>query len=348
MNGIAIYLGDRAIQWSSVIISMGALCCLTLTIALYRQRAENSRAVLALFPLSFVLGLFLARLLYWYFDNITYDAFSSFGSAFSDFSKGSFALPGVILGIWLAAWLVYRMGMVPNTGMLLDCAAPGVALLIAFVRLSAYFNGTCGSRIPVEAPLLKTLPFAVSQTDAAGNTNWSLATFFLAFLVMLGVTWALLRFYCKFSRRKMLAPCSAGGNVWRMFLLYYGAVELVVDSLRTGRLLMHFRLISGMNQYFAFVGFAQIFAAATMLYVLLYYTVNSIKARGFSLLHALSWLGFVLCLVGVGYLGQYKVERYSQYLKSYSIMIVSCILLVVIIRLAYSSCVFRKKSKYEW
>jgi prolipoprotein diacylglyceryltransferase len=347
MSSVAIYLGQRAIHWSAVIIVMGVLCCLSLTVALYRQRSQTLRAIPAFFLLSSVLGLFLARLLHWYFTPEIYD--NAFSVAFSDFNRGSFALCGVVLGIWLAAWIVYRLGMVPNTGMLLDCAAPGLALMIAFIRLSALFNDTLRSRIELENTVLKTLPFTVKRIDpSSGRETWPLATFFLSFLAMLVIALILLRFYVKHGKRKMLPPCARSGNVWRMFLLYFGAVEIVVDSLRDDRVLMHFKLLSGLNQYSSFVCLAQVFAAATALYVLVYYSVKSIKAHGFSFWHVLSWIGFVASLVGIGYFAEYKVQRYSTYFKSYSIQIASCLAMVLIIRAVYKSCVAVKKPKYEW
>ena len=339
MNPIAIYLGERCIHWSAIIITMGVLCCLSLTIALYRQRSENLRAILVYFPVATILGLLLARLIHWYFNT---EIYGSLGAALSNFDLGSFSIPGVILGVWLAAWIVFRLDLVPNSGMLLDCTAPGLALLIAIVRLSALFNNTCRSRIEIRLLIFKTLPFAVANTDAAGNRIWHLATFFLAFLAMLAITLVLLRFYVKRGKRRMLPPCERSGNVWRMFLLYYGAVEIVVDSLRNDSPLMHFHLISVLNQYSSFVSLAQVFAAATALYVLIFYSVRSIKARGFSFWHAVSWLGFLLSLVGIGYLGEYKVQRTAQYLKCYSIQILSCLAMVIIIRLVYRSCVDRK------
>ena len=345
MSQIAFYFGERAIHWSAIIITMGLLCCLSLTIALYRQRSDSLRAVLVLFPLGTVLGLFFARLIHWYFNT---EIYGSFGAAFSNFDLGSFSIPGVILGLWLAAWIVYRLNLVPNTGMLLDCAAPGLALLIAFVRLSALFNNTCRSRIEIKVPILKTLPFAAANVDAAGNKIWHLATFFLAFLAMLIVTALLLNFYVKRGKRKMLSPCSRSGNVWRMFLLYYGAVEIVIDSLRNDSPLMHFHLLSSLNQYSSFVSLAQVFAACTALYVLVYYSVKSIQANGFSFWHAMSWVGFVVSLVGIGYFGEYKVQRTAQYLKCYTIQIASCVLLIVVIYLLYDSCVAKRGRDYKW
>lgn len=345
MNQIAIYIGERAIHWSAVIITLGVLCCLSLTIALYRQRSESLKAIAVYFPLATILSLLLARLIHFYFNT---EIYGSLGAALTDFDLGSFSIPGVILGVWLAAWIVYRLELVPNTGMLLDCTAPSMALLIALVRLSALFNNTCRSRIEIRTRILKTLPFAVANTDAAGNEIWHLAVFFIAFLVLLVLTLVLLRFYLKRGRRKMRFPCPRSGNVWNMFLLYYAAVEAVLDSLRNDSPLMHFHIISVLNQYSSFVSLGQVFGAATALYVLVYYSVRSIKANGFSFWHAAAWLGFVLSLVGIGFFGEYKVQRTAQYFKCYSIMIVSCLAMVIVVRLVYASCVAKKKRANEW
>ena len=345
MSQIAFYIGERGIHWSAIIITMGTLCCLSLTIALFRQRSESLRPILFYFPAATILGLLFARLIHWYFNT---EIYGSLGAALSNFDLGSFSIPGLILGIWLAAWIVYRLELVPNSGMLLDCTAPGLALLIAFVRLSALFNNTCRSRIEIHRPLLKTLPFAVANTDAAGNKVWHQATFFLAILVMLLVTLAVLRFYIRRGKRRMRPPCERSGNVWRMFLLWYGAVEIVVDSLRNDSPLMHFHLIVGLNKYSSFVSLAQVFAACTALYVLVYYSRCAIKSRGYSVWYLLSWIGFVLSLVGIGFLGEYQVQRTGKYLLCYSAQILFCILMVIIIRMVYESCAEKRRKGYRW
>ena len=343
MSQIAMYFGERGIHWSALIITMGVLCCLSLTVALYRQRSRSLRAMLLYFPIAVVLALLFARLIHWYFNT---EIYGSLGAALSNFDLGSFSIPGVILGVWLAAWLVRKMGLVPNSGMLLDCTAPGLTLMIAIVRLSALFNNTCRSRIEIQSTILKTLPFSTPIVDTAGNKTWPLATFFLAFLAMLILSLVVLNFYIRRGRRKMLFPCARTGNVWRMFLVYYAAVEIVVDSLRNDSPLMHFHLISYLNQYSSFVSLAQVFAASTALYVLIYYSVKSIKAHGFSFWHALSWVGFVLSLVGIGFFGEYKVQRTGAYFKCYGIMIVSCLLMALIIRRVYLSCTAKRRNQW--
>ena len=100
INKILFTVAERPIYASAAMITLGVFLCVLLTLALYRGRSENSTAVWALFCLGFVLAVFFSRLLHWYFNSETY---GSFAVAFTDFSVGSFCIPGVILGVWLAA-----------------------------------------------------------------------------------------------------------------------------------------------------------------------------------------------------------------------------------------------------
>ena len=51
-------------------------------------------------------------------------------------------------------------------------------------------------------------------------------------------------------------------------------------------------------------------------------------------------------LVGIGFFGEYKVQRTGQYFKCYSIMIVSCLLMVLIIRRVYLSCTAKRRNQW--
>ena len=335
MSGIAAYINGAPIYWSAVTITLGLLGCLLLTLALYRGRSENSTAVWALFCLGFVLAVFFSRLLHWYFNSETY---GSFAVAFTDFSVGSFCIPGVILGVWLAAWIVCKIGLCENTGKLLDCATPGMILLLAFIRLSALFNSTCRSRILITQKTFQHLPVAVSSTDASGNETWRLATFFISFILLMILLCFCLGFYFEKGRKKMKEPCARYGNVARLFLVYYGAIEIVMDSTRYDSPLMHFRFISYLNQYSAFISLAQVFAAATALGVLIYYSAKAIKGGFFRFYHPLLWILFLASLVGIGYLGEYTVQRTANYIQCYAFMSVSCLLMALSVFWAYLSC----------
>ena len=300
MSGIAAYINGAPIYWSAVTITLGLLGCLLLTLALYRGRSENSTAVWALFCLGFVLAVFFSRLLHWYFNSETY---------------GSFAV-----------------------ALLLDCATPGMILLLAFIRLSALFNSTCRSRILITQKTFQHLPVAVSSTDASGNETWRLATFFISFILLMILFCFCLGFYFEKGRKKMKEPCARYGNVARLFLVYYGAIEIVMDSTRYDSPLMHFRFISYLNQYSAFISLAQVFAAATALGVLIYYSAKAIKGGFFRFYHPLLWILFLASLVGIGYLGEYTVQRTANYIQCYAFMSVSCLLMALSVFWAYLSC----------
>ena len=147
-NTVAIYFNDLVIYWSSVLIFCGALAFVTMTLALWKPKNPRSAALGCFFPLAILFSFVLSRLIHWYFNMEQYAAsfgagtFSSIIPAFTRFTIGSYCLPGVVLGICLAAWIVCKLGDVTSSGRLLDFAAPGTCLLIAFIRLSALFNGS--------------------------------------------------------------------------------------------------------------------------------------------------------------------------------------------------------------
>ena len=324
---------------SAALITLGILICVGMTAGLYLSRHRSLTPVLSLAVFGFVFGVLLSRLVHWYFNAETY---SSLRGAFTDYSVGSFSLPGALLGVWFAAWLTKLLGLTPTVGELLDAAAPGTALLIALIRLSALFNTTCRSHIPVRTAWLQFLPFAAPESDAAGNVSYRMATFFIEALLMLLVMVIVLRFFQDKSDRRMKRGSPRTGNAARLFVLLYAAVEIVMDSTRQDRPVMHFRLLSDLNQFSAFISLAQIFAAATVLGVLIKLSVCSIRANRFRWYHPVVWLGFLGCLVGIGKLGEYNVQRYHTYLKCYAFMAGFCLLMVILVWSLYRSCVSRR------
>lgn len=328
---------------TSVVISLGIFLCVVITASLYARRREGITAALMLSVLSIVFGVVFSRFLHWYFNG---EAYASLRAAFTDFSRGSYCLQGMFLGIWLAAILVRGMGLTRNIPALLDAAAPGVCLLVAFIRLSALFNTTCRGRITFKTKLFQRLPFSVPSTDAAGNVTYRFASFFIAFLLMLVVTIVVWRFYLREDERWMKRPCGIDGNTMRIALVLYGVVEIITDSTRNDSPLMHFRFISQLNKFSAFISLAQIFAAVAILCVLIYYSRMSIRANGFKWYHPLLWIAFLASLFGVGKLGEYNVQRYATYLKCYAWMGGSLILMAATAILAWRSCVDTSEDEY--
>ena len=342
MSNIAVYFGNVEIHWSSIIILLGIIGFLTMTLALYKPKNGSTEAVWAFFPLAFIFSFIISRALHYYFNAESYD---SFARAMTDFSSGSFMLPGVLLGIWAGAAVVHFLGLVGSAARLLDFAAPGTCLLIAFIRLSALFNDTCRSKIIVNIDLFKRLPFATGSIDNAGNSTYRLATFFIEFILMLIITILALKFFFGNRNLKMRPPCPKAGNVVRIVLVMYGALEIIMDSTRNDSPLMHFRLLSSLNKYSAFISLAQVFAAVSAICVLVFYSRMSIKANGFSWKQPVLWGVFLASLIGIGYFGEYRVQRYGtqKYLECYAVMAVSCVVMFLAVYLMYLMCAPEKE-----
>ncbi|MBQ6365248.1 MAG: hypothetical protein IJI61_02435 [Oscillospiraceae bacterium] len=343
-NAIAIYWGNIIITWSSVSIFFGVLAFLTMTLAFWRNRRKRSAALGCFFPLAIVLAFILSRLFHWYFNMEQYSAsfgasaFSTISTAFTRLNIGSYCLPGVILGIWLAAGITSILGFVPSSGFLLDFAAPGTCLLVAFIRLSALFNGSCIGKRPVTIPILQRFPFCIAVTDSAGNVSYRMAVFFLEFVLMFLAFFLVLRFFYLNRTVRMYYPCKSSGNVWRNFLIYYSAIEIVMDSLRTDSPLMHFTFLTKLNAYSAFISFAQVTAMAFLLYVFLYYLICSIRSDGFSWKHLVCIVLLLLSLAGVGFFGEYSIQRYGREISGYIIMVLSLVVIGAMCGLLYRSC----------
>ena len=343
-NSIAVYWDNIVVYWSSATIFFGTLAFITMTLALWRTKKARSAALGLFFPLAIVFSFFFSRVFHWYFNMEQYSSsfgtgmFSSISTAFTRFNVGSYCLPGVILGIWLAAWIVSLLGFCSSAGRLLDFAAPGTCLLVAFIRLSAMFNGSCIGKRPVTIPILQRLPFCIAVTDPAGNVSYRIAIFLLEALLMYIAFFLVMLFFYNNRTVKMYYPCRSAGNVWRMFLIYYAMIEIVTDSLRTDSPLMHFTFLTSLNAYSAFISFAQVTAVAFLLYVFLYYLICSIRTNGFSWKHLPAIIFFVAALVGVGYFGEYSIQRYGYIASGYIIMSLSLIAIAVICRLLYNSC----------
>ena len=248
--------------------------------------------------------------------------------ALTDYSTGSYCLPGALLGVWLAAFLVRKLKFAPSTGALLDAAAPGMALAVAFIRLSALFNSSCRSKITFSSPLLQHLPFASAVTNSSGGVDYRFATFFVQFIIMLLMTLALIRFYGRRRSVPMLSG-SRDGNVARMFLLWYSAVELVMDSTRYDASFMPFN---------NFVSLVQVLGALCILGVLIYYSIHGVRARGRSMVNFALWFGFFLAVAAAG-MSEYMVQRYGNwYPACYAVMSLCVYLMTLLVKQMYLRC----------
>lgn len=336
MNPIAIYSGSIVIYWSAAVITLGIIAGFFLSLSLYSSDGGSTAAMWVLLPLATVLSVFFARVIHWYCH---LEQYAGFISAMTNFKVGSYCLPGMLLGTTLAAWLVKKLGLADSTAKLLDALAPGEALTIAMIRLSALFNSSCRSKIIVTNPALQRLPFA---TELASASEYRFATFFVQFLLMLVVTVILAVFWCRRRNLPMRGGDRKSGHVQRMFLVLYGVPELLFDSTRYDSSFAHFTLLKSLNPYAGFVSLVQVISAIAALCVLIHYSKVSIRANGLKLYQWLMWALFAVSVAGVG-VSEYLVQRHGDwYLRCYAVMALSCVAMIASIVVLYRSCCERR------
>ena len=337
INPIAIYNGNFVIYWSGLIIALGIAAGFLLTLSIYVAQHGSSSAVWVFLPFAIVFSVVLCRVLHWYCHE---EQYASFFEAVSDYSYGSYCLPGALLGVYLAALISKNLGFTSNTGKLLDAIAPGFALTIALVRLSSLFNTSCRSKYTVEADIFKRLPFAVAVSDASGNVSYRFATFFVEFLIMLVVTVVLIGMYYRFHNARMKRPCRRDGHIFGLFLIYFGAVELVLDSTRNDSSFMHFPgTLKIINKFFGFVSVGQLCSAIIILFIMLYYSKRSIRANGHKAYHVVLWSTYFVSLAIVGVL-EYCVQRWSNMHNIIYIgMVIGALIMTISAQKMYKSCI---------
>lgn len=329
-DAIAIYTGEVVIYWSSIIICLAVAAWFFLSLALYAPGGRAS-ALWVFLPAACVLSVFFSRAIHWYCHAEQYDGFIS---AFSDFSVGSYSIPGVFLGVVLAVLLVRLLRISDGAGRMFDALAPGAALGIALIRLSALFGNADRGKVIVTTPAYQHLPIAAKVTGLSGTAEYHFATFFVQFLLLLVLSGLLLGFYYGRDRVRMKSG-PRYGHTALLFLVLYCAMEIVLDSTRYD---------SDFLRSNGFVSLVQILSALSILGVLVFYSVHSVRSNGLRFYHFLLWLLFLASVGGAGYL-EYLVQRHGDwYLKCYGAMSGCCLLMVLAVYILYRTvCKSRRK-----
>lgn len=312
---------------SSLVIFLGLIFCLLMTATLYSKKYGTVMPTLMIFSLGFIVAVFLSRVAHWYFNAETY---GSFENAMTDFTIGSFVLPVAVAGVWITGWLIGKTRLIRSHGALLDAAAPGLCLLIVFIRISAIFGTTCRGKAIITNRALQFFPWSIAVTDGANNRIYRFASFAISAIMMLLVFVLILMYF-----RSERSISKKNGDVWRWFVLVYSMVSVIIDSTRYDSPLMHFRLISYLNQYSAFISLGQVMPGVFALIILIHFSKRNIRRTGLRWYHVVGWIFFAASFFGIGYLGEYRFQRYANTLQCYSIMGGSCLLLLLAEYLEY-------------
>ena len=295
MEKIAVILGQKILYSQSLTVGLGALCAVLMFLSLYLKNRKNAVPGIWGAALAAVLGLILGRFCHWYCQA---DAYESFGAAFRNFRTGSFALMGVFAACLLSAWILKLTKLETQMGYTLDCMAVAGCLGMAVGRLGFFFN-TSDRGILMEKDGFFVSPVV---NPVSGAVELRLATFLIQ-AVAAAVIFVLLMALWKRKRRD--------GDLCLVFLLLYGASQVVLDSTRYDALFLRSN---------GFVSAVQILSAFAIVTAAAVFSVRAVKAGGWKWGYVPLYVVLAGLIGGAGYM-EYHVQRHgSEAAFAYSVM----------------------------
>lgn len=328
MDKIAFYSGSTAIYWNSVILTLATATAICFFLAFYLGKSGNGAAGFAVVPVSIVLSLVFARFFHWYCQS---DSYSGFSDAMTNYAEGGYALMGVFLGCALAAVLTRILCLHRNLPEMLDAMSMAACAGMVVGRLSALFNASDRGQVLVN---FRSLPIASPVNNAvSGAVEYRLATFALQSMVALALFIGLAVFYNKGQKRGKLRD----GDTCLLFLLFYGASQVVLDSTRYDSLFFRSN---------GFVSVVQVLGAVALVLAVILFSRRMVKARGFRAWQIFLWLLIGIAIGGAGYMEYYVQRRGNEALFAYSVMSV-CLLFAILLTLLIRFLAVRVEKKYH-
>lgn len=302
MERIAYISGETVIYWNSIVLTLAAMVAICFFLAFYLGKTGNAAAGFATVPISLALSLVFARFLHWY---CRADSYANFQAAMTDYTSGGYALLGVFAGCLLAVGIVRILFLHRNLPQMLDCMCLAGCAGISVGRLASFFNSSDRGQI-VES--IQSLPWVYPVTNAvSGATEYRLATFVIQAMVA-AVLFACLTAFDFASHRRGRGK---DGDTCLLFLLCYGASQVVLDSTRYDSLFFRSN---------GFVSIVQVLGAIAMVFAVVMFSVRLVKYRGFRLWYVPIWLTIAAAIGGAGYMEYYVQRRGNEAVFAYSVM----------------------------
>lgn len=326
MDKIAIIAGDSVIYWNSIILTLAAATAICFFLAFYIGKCGNAVAGFAAVPLSIVCGIVLARLVHWYSRA---DSYAGFREAITDYSSGGYALLGVFAGCLLTAMVLRLLFLHRNLPEMLDCMSLAGLAGITVGRMASFFNASARGNI---LETVHSLPFAWPVTNTvSGAVEYRLATFVLQSAVALTLFIALTLFYTGGRKRPR------DGDTFLLFLLIYGASQVVLDSTRYDSLFFRSN---------GFVSIVQVFAALALGFAIVAFSVRMVKAWSFRFWMVPLWLLIAGFIGGAGFMEYYVQRRGNEAAFAYSVMS-GCLAVVIALTLLIRALAVTRERKRE-
>lgn len=327
MDKIAFIIGETFLYWSSIILTFAAATAVCMFLFLYLREENHGASAAVLVPLCIGASVIFARAVHWY---CCANAYESFAAAMTTFTGGGYALMGVFAGCALTAALLRLVKIVPNLPMTYDCMALAGGAGIAVGRLACLF--TAADRGPL-VETIRALPIVYPVTNAVtGVVEWRFATFLIQSIATGAIVAGLMIFYLIGQSRRYRTL--RDGDTACLFLSFYGASQIVLDSTRYDSLFMRSN---------GFISIVQILGAAAVILPMVYFSVRLVKARGFQWWYIPLWLAYAGLAGGAGYM-EYWVQRHGdQAVFSYSVMSACLAAMLVMACVVRAGAVAREK-----
>ena len=314
MDKLAFISGESFLYWNSIVYTLAAATAIAFFLAFYLGKCGNAVAGFAAVPMSIFLGLVAARFFHWYCRADSYDGFLA---AMTDYTSGGYALMGVFLGCFLTAWLLRLIRLSRSLPEMLDCMAISGCAGIAVGRLASLFNASDRGQVLAN---LKSLPFAYPVTNAvSGAVEYRLATFMLQSLVALLLFAGLTAFYLRGQKKGGLKD----GDTSLIFLLIYGASQVVLDSTRYDSLFFRSN---------GFVSVVQVLGALGLGLAIFLFSRRMVKNWGLKFWQFLLWVPIAAGIGCGGFMEYYVQRRGNEAAFAYSVMS-GCLIFVILLTL---------------
>lgn len=307
MNYIFWFSDNAEIYWHGIIMALAVAAAVTSAAGFRRAQGRSAAPVMLTAVIALPLSYILSRIGYWFFNK---EYFENLGDALLSFTSGGHSLLGAAIGLLIAILLAHFISRTESLTAFLDALAPAAALGICIGRLSGYFSFDDRGKV-LENEALHCFPYSVFD---ATNNSWNLSVFVLeaiaAFVIFIAVV-ILFGFIYKNGEQHL-----PGGNVFLLFLLLFGVTQGTLESMRLDSLFMN---------TLGFVRVMQITSLVLIVFVLVVYSVTSIKKRGLRIVHPASWL-VCLGLLGLAFYMEFRIHS-TVFARNYTVMI-TCLAVV--------------------
>lgn len=313
MEKIAFISGGTFIYWSSVILTLAALTAIAIFAAVYIGKSGDVIGLCITIPVAMVASIVLSRLIHWYCRS---DAYESMHAALTDYSKGGHALMGVFIACIAVAAVLRLVRVVKNLPQMYDSMAIGGGFGIIVGRLASLFNSSDRGMVLPESV---GFPFAYPVTNTvSGVAENRLATFMIQAGVV-GLIVGLLLVYMLVS--KLAKRKAADGDIGLMFLLAYGASQIICDSTRYDSLFLRSN---------GFISVVQILGLVALVVPVVVFSVRMVKNMGIKWYHFVCWL-VILGMMGLAGYMEYYVQRHgNEAMFAYSLMALGLVVIVLV------------------